>query len=417
MSNRKLIEITLNYPYDRGETFCEDELRIAENEFDEIILISLSGHKLNTNRYIPPNARLISARTKRFQPIQLIKSVFYMFSFKIINEYIFATKQLRFGNQKRMIIKELFVNTYYMFVLEKIFKHEKFDYNCIFYSYWLSYPAYFLALWKKKYPDIKAISRTHRFDCFIERGYQPFRREILENLDAIYSISKAGKDSLSKRLIPFTNLKTNQKIKVAHLGIKKINNHMNPSKDLQKDKTLCLVTCSYISSIKRLDMLIDALSILDFQISWIHFGDGELLQVIDKYAKEKLEHKDNIQYALNGWTQKSDILEFYETRHIDIFINCSDNEGIPVSIMEAMAYGIPTIARNTGGNKEIVDETNGVLLPEQCNFIELANAIKKIQEAPYEEYETLRLGAFKKYHEEYRAEHNYKAFFEDIKNL
>lgn len=40
----------------------------------------------------------------------------------------------------------------------------------------------------------------------------------------------------------------------------------------------------------------------------------------------------------------------------------SDSEGIPVSIMEAMSFGIPVIARNVGGMSEIVNEENGLLL-------------------------------------------------------
>ena len=32
-----------------------------------------------------------------------------------------------------------------------------------------------------------------------------------------------------------------------------------------------------------------------------------------------------------------------------IFINMSDSEGVPVSIMEALSIGIPVIARAVGG--------------------------------------------------------------------
>ena len=47
---------------------------------------------------------------------------------------------------------------------------------------------------------------------------------------------------------------------------------------------------------------------------------------------------------------------------MDYFINLSDSEGIPVSIMEAMSVGIPIIARDVGGNREIVTNNNGCLL-------------------------------------------------------
>ncbi|MFR4320263.1 MAG: glycosyltransferase [Blautia massiliensis (ex Durand et al. 2017)] len=44
-------------------------------------------------------------------------------------------------------------------------------------------------------------------------------------------------------------------------------------------------------------------------------------------------------------------------------MNVSSSEGIPVSIMEATSFGIPGIATDAGGTKEIIrDKENGVLL-------------------------------------------------------
>jgi len=49
---------------------------------------------------------------------------------------------------------------------------------------------------------------------------------------------------------------------------------------------------------------------------------------------------------------------------IDIFINTSLHEGIPMSILEAMAHGIPVIAPKVGGIPEILDDgKDGYLLP------------------------------------------------------
>lgn len=47
----------------------------------------------------------------------------------------------------------------------------------------------------------------------------------------------------------------------------------------------------------------------------------------------------------------------------DLFVNMSLSEGIPVSIMEAISFGIPIIATNVGGNAEIVNDETGVLIP------------------------------------------------------
>lgn len=46
----------------------------------------------------------------------------------------------------------------------------------------------------------------------------------------------------------------------------------------------------------------------------------------------------------------------------DVFILPSRNEGLPISILEAMSYGMPVISSPVGGIPEIVDEQNGILV-------------------------------------------------------
>ena len=47
---------------------------------------------------------------------------------------------------------------------------------------------------------------------------------------------------------------------------------------------------------------------------------------------------------------------------IDIFINVSSSEGLPVAIMEAISFDIPIIATNVGGTSEIVTPETGILI-------------------------------------------------------
>jgi glycosyltransferase involved in cell wall biosynthesis len=49
-----------------------------------------------------------------------------------------------------------------------------------------------------------------------------------------------------------------------------------------------------------------------------------------------------------------DRFEFY--KGLDLYLNTSLHEGIPISILEAMSYGIPIIAPNVGGLEEILDD-------------------------------------------------------------
>ena len=59
-----------------------------------------------------------------------------------------------------------------------------------------------------------------------------------------------------------------------------------------------------------------------------------------------------------------DMTEFY--RGLDLYLNTSIHEGIPMSILEAMAHGLPVIAPRVGGIKEILDEgRNGFLVSDR----------------------------------------------------
>jgi glycosyltransferase involved in cell wall biosynthesis len=75
--------------------------------------------------------------------------------------------------------------------------------------------------------------------------------------------------------------------------------------------------------------------------------EGKILSMVHEYGIEK-------NFILKGFIE--DMKIFYQG--LDIYINTSIHEGLPMSILEAMASGLPVIAPSNGGIKEVV--TNGV---------------------------------------------------------
>jgi glycosyltransferase involved in cell wall biosynthesis len=75
----------------------------------------------------------------------------------------------------------------------------------------------------------------------------------------------------------------------------------------------------------------------------------------------------------------------------DGFVLASNNEGLPVALMEAVALGLPVVATEVGGVPEIVDATNGLLVPAR-DPAALAAAIATLAADP-DRRDTLAEGA------------------------
>lgn len=65
----------------------------------------------------------------------------------------------------------------------------------------------------------------------------------------------------------------------------------------------------------------------------------------------------------------------------DAFVLASNNEGLPVALMEAVALGLPVVATDVGGVPEIVDATSGVLVPPR-DPVALADAVAALAADP-----------------------------------
>ena len=408
----KLVIFTSHYPY-KGEPFLEDELRVAERFFSEILIVSMEKKVTQETQYIPYNAKIICVRAGTNKYSGLGMAVLRLLTNEYgLKEVITGIKERGWGNFHQTAVSIL-SDERCVYYLEKNQRKwlNKYSQNTLYYSYWLSGAATYLARHKDRINSL-CISRTHGSECFYNQGYHPFRINQLNKLDAVISVSKAGREDI---LDHYSNVIENlkEKVFVSYLGVTKTNNIINP---LNRSEQITIVSCSNVIPVKRIDLLIDALSMVKVpHIHWIHFGDGAELATMKKRAADKLGQ--NIRWEFTGFKKKEEILKYYSGTSIKLFINCSDSEGIPVSIMEAMSYGIPVIARNVGGTGELVDDTCGKLLPADITPKLLADAISNIVQRNTKDYQSLRQNAYMKYETLFSAEKNYRDFYKKIISL
>lgn len=122
-----------------------------------------------------------------------------------------------------------------------------------------------------------------------------------------------------------------------------------------------------ISLLEAFELIRKNEPLLAERLRLIIVGDGPEFKSLEaKVADAQLQ--DSVWLAGN----RNDIPELL--KNFDIFVLPSLGEGISNTILEAMSCRLPIIATNVGGNPELVNETNGILVPVDDSE-RLANAI------------------------------------------
>ena len=399
-----------NYPYGNSEAFVEYEMReLAKNVDTEYNLYSFCPNCKGNKRFIPSNVNVVNAGERR--PISaFVKAFLSMFSVESLKEIVSVFKEKHKEGNARCIwrIYRYQVDAASFISLYK--KISKKGDNDILISYWLNQYAFSLVKLKRKYPEIRTASRGHGYDVYKERCYLPFRHTILSGLDKIYLINQNAKQYFEEN---YGDWLDTSKIEIEHLGV----TVPETVAEVDENDVFRVVTCSSVIPLKRLDLMIDALSLIkDKNIEWVHFGGGPLFDKMKAYAEEKLKNT-SIKYVFIGQKSISDIQHYYATTSINLFVNCSDTEGTPVSVMEAMSYGIPAIARNVGGNGEAVGDDCGKLIPAEASAEALKAVIEEFHDMDKDLYLSKRRGARQKIENGFNADVTYKWYVRKISRL
>jgi glycosyltransferase involved in cell wall biosynthesis len=400
---KHLVLLTDNYPNSNGEFFLDDEINIISSKFEKITVLCASKI-YNTKRAIPHNVQVIELPQIGFFKRILFRfqSLFFMPLFK---ELLSLKKS--YGLPPNFLLVKILVEDFVRssIVMKELYKHELTDPSKhILYSYWHDYKTLAIARIRKK-TGCRAIARCHRWDVYFYANnppYLPYRKYLLNELSLTSSISVDGINYM--RLAHNFN-KTN-KLVLSRLG--KINNR-NPHPFISGSDLITICSCSTLTSVKRVELIIDFIKSLSvhIKIKWVHFGDGILKEKLLKLAEESLI---NIDYNFRGIVPNDEILNFYNLNFIDLFINFSESEGIPVSIMEAQSAGIPVLATNVGGTSEIVNNENGFLVEKDFNLKEVVTIIKRYLSSTEEEKQRKRNASYENWKQNYNAETNYIEF-------
>ncbi|MFB3389189.1 glycosyltransferase [Flavobacterium sp. LAR06] len=391
MSNKIMTVFTASYPFGKRETYFENELVFLSKAFDKVYIVPIyNPTKSGIRRVVPENVIVIEPILK--QGIgRFIEGIgCFKYNSLWISDF-FSGKVYKSIFRFKKWINSWMLYSKGLSVLIKMDLPK----NSYLYSYWAEIPFFV----SDEISSFKRIVRMHGGDFYLNRnnGYLPLRSKIYQTADLLLPISK----DIQETLLNHYEI-SKSKIFLSYLGVF---NNVGTCSIQTMDKKIRFVSCSNVYGLKRVHLIYDVLLAMNenIQIEWHHFGDGDLMGNLKEYINERIQ--PNITFVLYGHLNQKQIEEMYENNYYDWFINTSQYEGLPVSIMESFSYGIPAIATNVGGTSEIVNDQNGFLINTEIGLRELVEKLENIERS---DYFNKRIKAYETWLNKFEAKQNYE---------
>ena len=147
-----------------------------------------------------------------------------------------------------------------------------------------------------------------------------------------------------------------------------------PSKEVDTNERIQIISVGTLYWIKNQELAIKAVCALHkkgLNVSLEIVGDGVDREKLQKLIMDK-KAEDYI--TLHG--RKKNVEDYL--KKADIYISASKTEGLPLSILEAMACGLPIVATAVGGVVDIVhNSVNGYVVYDE-NIVEMEKALEQL---------------------------------------
>lgn len=395
--------------------FMQMQIRIAKDFFDEIYYITRQLTNDNSDTVDFENVKIIqipkSIRLKNYI-LSPISAIFKKYFIRQLFSGKFNLGKLKYLFTHQFSSDNLFQIGY------KLLKENTQNHNFLL-STWFSTEALTIARLKRMLPLSFATSFAHSFEIdsakndFVPESFNVYKHNYIDEVHYIANGMKELYYETCKNIDSQTL--HDEKSKITYLGSIKEFKGFNTISENEKFK---IVSCSNISPVKRLNLIIEALKLWDKgKIKWTHIGGGPMEAEIRQSAFELQKINPFIEINFVGQMNNKDVQKYYIENSVDLFINVSEAEGVPVSIMEAFSYGIPALATDVGGTKElVVNNETGLLISKNSCPAEICVAIENYYSLSFERKNEIRTKAFKYWNKVFDAKKNIKRFYKEMVN-
>lgn len=394
----KLYLFTGVYPYAKNiECFLEDEIKRLSRCFDTIVVVPTRGSEFK--RSVPSNC-IVTEPVFPKPLLFLLKGLYHRRSFNVVwrdfldNDVYKSIKKFKVWVRGVLVTNNL-LHSPIIKDIEKNLTDED-----VSYYYWGKWSNVLSIYWGSK---CKHVSRFHgAWDLWEEDycDYAPFRSKLSESLDAAVFISRKGAEYFAK------------KYPICRTVFCPLGSEDFGVPEKGRTEIVSLVSCSSVYPLKRVDLIYDAVhqyAVIhpDKKIRWTHIGGGASFASLQ--SQVGTNSLSNLEVRLYGSKTHDEVIDIYKNDSFDVFINLSTNEGVPVSIMEALSFDIPAVATNVGATAEVVRDGSGLLVSPNPTIGEIVSGIDIILNNNF--------NARDFWNSNYNAETNYMCFANFLKSI
>jgi len=375
---------TKQFPFGHHENYILHEIPYIFNHFERIIVVPYDEFTYEDGRLkanLDPRLEIfkINKVHAKLSTAGKIKREMIIRLILILEIFRSRERNLHIKNFKKLIggLRHLYHSS--IALKDFMAKQNLTPKNSILYHYWL-HRGVLISLMAKRFlnaPNHMNVSRGHTRDMYhkswndvVNRHdfFLPYEKTKWNFLDQVFPISEHAYKFV-ERVLP----QHLHKVSVARLGVYSFDKpvYHEPLEIKQ------VVTCSFADENKRNHLLPEILKFLPYKIKWTHFGSA-MPGVKERLEKLCSQHADIIQFDFRGTTPNADILAFYKNNRVDLFFTLSKVESLPVSLMEAAAAGIPMVTTTIVATPEIVNDSNGYLMPVNFEPKKIAEQIVEI---------------------------------------
>lgn len=405
----RIAMLTNAYPYHPGEQFIEDEIKYwVQHPIAQVTVLPAVAK--GEPRPLPEGVSIDLGMANGTLGARLLAIVATLFSGTLWGElgYLRRVGKLSAYTATRALLHASKVMAQTWCLRRYIRQHGDID---VAYCYWNDTQSYAALLVKKHGGIRKVISRIHGIDLHETRrphGYMPLKRQFIRAYDRVFTTSRQAQAYLEQ-----TYDASPESIVVSPLGVPLADILSRPS----AAGTVHIVSASFCVPVKRMDRIIDALHLFatrhkDLSITWTHIGGGPLFEETKLRAMTRFTGLEHLSVEFLGPMANDAVKRYYLGTPVDLFINTSESEGVPVAIMEAMSAGVPAVAPAVGGIANLVSDQCGVLLSDAPTPNDIADAIGAVVLG--EKRDVLRMNARKVVESKFSSDRNYSEFIERV---